>query len=63
MLIVSGTAALVAIAIYLAWHFLNRWRVSLRRRSAEEHIAIAERRQREEPGHETRAEFYPAPGE
>jgi hypothetical protein len=62
MLIVGGTAALIAIAIYLAWHYLNRWRVSLRRRRAEARIAIAERRQHE-PARVTRAEFYPAPGE
>lgn len=44
MLIVGGTAALTAIAIYLAWHFLSRWRVSLRRRRAEARIALADAR-------------------
>ena len=43
MLIVGGTAAVTAIAIYLAWHFLNRWRVSLRRRRAEARLALANR--------------------
>jgi hypothetical protein len=63
MLLVGGSAALAAIAVYLAWHYINRWRVSLRRRRAEARIAIAERGQREEPADETRAEFFPAPGE
>jgi hypothetical protein len=35
MLIVGGTAALTAIAIYLAWHFLRRWFATPRLRSAE----------------------------
>lgn len=35
MLIVGGTAALTAILAYLAWHFVSRWRRSLRLRRAE----------------------------
>ena len=42
MLIVGGVAALTAVAVYLAWHFLRRWRVSVRRRRAEARIAIAD---------------------
>lgn len=34
MLIVGGTAALTAILAYLAWHFVSRWRRSLRLRRA-----------------------------
>jgi len=62
MLIVGGTAALIAIAIYLAWHYLNRWRVSVRRRRAEARIAIADAGRGAERVVEAR-EFHPAPGE
>jgi hypothetical protein len=48
MLIVGGVAALTAIAVYLAWHFFRRWRVSLRRRRAEARLAIADGRAGEE---------------
>jgi hypothetical protein len=64
MLIVGSTAALIAIAVYLAWHFLNRWRVSLRRRRAEARIAVADaRREREAERFAEAREFHPAPGE
>jgi hypothetical protein len=64
MLIVGSTAALIAIAVYLAWHFLNRWRVSLRRRRAEARIAVADaRREREVVRFAEAREFHPAPGE
>jgi hypothetical protein len=60
MLIVGGVAALTAIAVYLAWHFFHRWRVSVRRRRAEARIAIADssREREREP-----AELPAAPGE
>jgi hypothetical protein len=43
MLIVGGTAALTAIAVYLAWHFFNAFRSHLReRKKAARMIARAE---------------------
>jgi hypothetical protein len=43
MLIVGGTAALTAIAVYLAWHFFMRWRAAARLRRAK-HTAIVDKR-------------------
>lgn len=58
MLIVGGTAALTAIAVYLAWHFFRRWRVSLRRRKAEARLAIADARGEAERVYETREPHF-----
>jgi hypothetical protein len=34
VLIVGGVAAMTAIAVYLAWHFLRQWRLAAKRRDA-----------------------------
>jgi hypothetical protein len=50
VLIVGGVAALTAIAVYLAWHFLRQWRLAAGQRDASRR-AVGER----SPGERTRA--------
>jgi threonine/homoserine/homoserine lactone efflux protein len=59
MLIVGGGAALIAIAVYLAWIGIKSLRVSWRARQAEKRAALRESGRR----HAAHAEVHPASGE
>lgn len=60
MLIVGGTAALTAIAVYLAWFSLRKLRTKLRERKAGKVLAMGDERQEESREREAR-ELHPVP--
>jgi hypothetical protein len=60
MLIVGGTAALTAIVVYLAWHFLRRWRASWREPTPGHRPAIGDRTMTEQQAQDAR-ELHPVP--
>jgi len=60
MLIVGGTAALTAVAVYLAWHFLRRWRASRRERMPGRRIPIDNSTLRAQQAQDAR-ELHPVP--
>jgi hypothetical protein len=49
MLIVGGSAALTAILVYLAWHFLRQWRSTPRRKAGTRSATTQARPERERP--------------
>jgi len=59
MLIVGGSAALMAIAVYLAWIGVKSLRASWRARAHAKRAAAREGERR----HAAHAEVHPAPGE
>ncbi len=59
MLIVGGGAALIAIAVYLAWIGVKSLRASWRTRAAAKREALRQSARR----HAAPAEVHPAPGE
>ncbi|HSD93683.1 MAG TPA: hypothetical protein VLB11_11740 [Methyloceanibacter sp.] len=58
MLIVGGVAALTAIAVYLAWHFLRQWRFAAKRRDARR--GVGGERSRAADGASPAREFVPS---